>query len=269
MRSKKIAIIIVITGLLITPRARPARAADTVETWAVGATDLDFYTGYDGLGKRRLDRLIFGTIMLGYGLVERLSAYVGQNLQGNDYFAEGTGTTTLGIYGTPVDTKHFDLDLFLGFSLGGKGYREPGLTPMVELNFDLDPNRLSWGMYLRSGFRIHGRNRSLDQDNPDYETLHQLEVTVGTYYTIARRHQLLVEHDFVWRTKAAPGARTLEIGGLAFGYNATLSERFELITQVTVDLPQPGERPSVNFMTGFIVTLPSVTKAPPAPSPSR
>lgn len=259
MTNRPLAISLLVITTFSIGHVRLAQAADTIETWDVGATDLDFYTGYNGLGGARTAHGIYGDLMLGYGLVERFSAYIGQSLKGNGYFTAGEANTYLGIYGTPVDTRHFDLDLFLGFSLGGPQYREVGLTPMMELNFDLDPNRQSWGAYVRTAFRLHGQTLG-DEENPSFEILHELTTVVGTYYTIKRKHQLLLELDFTWRTKAADGARKLEIGGVALGYNVTLSERIELISQVSLDVPQSGERFNVGLMLGFIVTLPSAKK---------
>jgi hypothetical protein len=241
----------------------PARAADTVETWDVGATDVEFYSGMNGVGLKRAQGSLFGDLMLGYGLVERLSAYVGQRLTGNKFFTGGTGTTYLGLFGTAVDTRHFDLDLFLGFDLGGPGYRELGVTPMVELNFDVDPNRHSWGAYVRVGLRLHGQNATGDDVHPRWETYTTLCAVLGTYYNIARRHQLLLEGDVAWRPLRAPGERELELGGIALGYNVILNDRIELINQVYIDIPHPGspgEKLSVGFMAGFIVTLPSLKK---------
>jgi hypothetical protein len=256
----KTAATLLCTLALIVTHVCPARAADTIETWGVGATDVDFYSGLDGVGLGRADGSIFGDIMLGYGLVEGLSAYVGQKVTGNTFFTGGQGATYLGLFGTPVDTQHFDLDLFLGFDLGGVGYSEFGVTPMVELNFDLDPNRLSWGAYVRAGFRLHGHNLSEDEENPKWETHTTLATVIGTYYTIARNHQLLLEFDFAWKRLRAQEEREIEIGGLALGYNVTLSDRIELINQVHLNIPQPGEIVSVGFMMGLIFTLPSVVR---------
>ncbi len=238
----------------------PARAADTIETWGVGATDVDFYSGLDGVGLSRAEGSIFGDIMLGYGLVDGLSAYVGQKITGNTFFTGGSGATYLGLFGTPVDTNHFDLDLFLGFDLGGVGYDEFGVTPMVELNFDLDPNRLSWGAYVRAGFRLHGHNLSEDEQTPQWETHTTLATVLGTYYTIARSHQILLEFDFAWKRLRGADERELEIGGVALGYNVTLSDRIELIHQVYLDIPQSGETFNAGFMMGLIFTLPSVKR---------
>ena len=51
-------------------------AADTVETWDAGATDVDFYLGFDGLDPKRGGHAVYGDIMPGYGIVEHFSVYL-------------------------------------------------------------------------------------------------------------------------------------------------------------------------------------------------
>ena len=257
-------------GLLCT-LAMPssARAADTLEPFGIGATDVDFYVGYEGVGQRNLsDQGLFGELMLGYGLLERLSAFVGTNLQGAATFTDGSANLYLGIYGTPLDTKHVDLDLILTVGGGGAGFREFSLLPGFELNFNLDPDMKSWGMYLKGGVLLQGTAEEdpVAADAPcrfSYELLGVL----GMYYTIAKKHQLLLEADLTFRPEPCDDARRVELGGVALGYNVTLSDRIELINQVFLDIPQPGERFAAGFMFGFIVTLPSVKMTPPAVAP--
>ena len=60
-RARAITATVIITVFLGT--TNPAHAADTVETWGVGATDVDFYAGYGGLGLRqRTERSVFGDL---------------------------------------------------------------------------------------------------------------------------------------------------------------------------------------------------------------
>ncbi len=47
------------------------------------------------------------------------------------------------------------------------------------------------------------------------------------------------------------------MGGLALGYNVTLSESIELINQLYLDIPQRDDPVAVGLMIGFIATLPS------------
>jgi hypothetical protein len=129
---------ILLIGASIFPLPDDGKAADTVETWDMGATDVDFYTGFDGIGERSTNRTVYSDIMLGYGIIDRLSAYVGTTLQGNEFFGDSQARIYLGVFGTSVDTDHFNLDLFLDISAGGPALSEFRVAPAVELNYDLD-----------------------------------------------------------------------------------------------------------------------------------
>ena len=228
------------------------RAADTVEPWDVGATDVDFYTGFDGIGLTRTDQTIYGNIMLGYGLIDHFSAYACVNLQGDGQLANGEAGLNLGIYGTPIDTAHFDLDFFLDFGGSGPGLSNFTITPSLEMNFDYAPDLQKWGIYLRAGLPVYAITSK--------KTVHtRLDVTttLGTYWTIAPNHQVLLEFDTTFHPQAS--GQKAEIGGLALGYNVCLTKNcgIEMINQVYFDIPQAGEQFSTGIMTGMIVTLPS------------
>lgn len=244
-----------LTALCFGLAAARAHAADTTETWDAGATDIDFYLGLDGVGRAQYEKTAFGELMLGYGIVERFSAFLGAALESNEVFADGAGAFFLGIFGTPLDTDHVDLDLFFRVGAGGPGFSEIEVTPALELNVDAHPERRSWGLYLRAGVPLFGR------DTGDTRMHHELglrcEATVGAYYTLAGRHQLLLEHDVVWHPRPSAEDRPFEVGGLALGYNVTLSRAIELINQIYFDLPQAGEPAAFGVMSGFIATLPA------------
>jgi hypothetical protein len=234
----------------------PARAADTVETWDVGATDVDFYLGFDGIGPDEDARSMYGDIMLGYGLVHGLSAYIGATLSANDHFADGNADVYLGVFGTPVETDHFDLDLFLDVGAGGDGFDDFAVTPSTEINFDLDPDLGSWGLYLRMGVPVYGEP---DEDDPgEHVRAFDVELNPGTYFTLGRGHQLLLEYDMSFHPRHE--AHTTHVGGVALGYNVVLAEPIELINQIYVDIPQGDETAAVGLFTGIIVTMPSARR---------
>ncbi|MCP4676246.1 MAG: hypothetical protein GY854_12200 [Deltaproteobacteria bacterium] len=235
-----------------------SEAADTVETWDKGATDLDFYLGFDGIGLDKYEKSIYGDIMLGYGLIDRFSAYLGTTLQANEYFSDGSGNVYLGVFGTPVETDHFDLDLFLDISLGGPDFNEFQVAPSIELNLDLDPEMRTFGFYIRAGSPIYGHDLTTEEepDIPRYETTLHIETTIGAYYTIVERHQIFGEYDMGFHPNPIEEEHTVDVGGVALGYNVTLSDAIELINQVYLDIPQDGEDISFGVMAGFIVTMP-------------
>lgn len=253
---------VALLGLLgLVVQATSARAADTIETWDEGATDVELYLGYEGLGLRQPSaRAALGELVAGYGLMERFSAFLGATLQGNGVLAEGQGSFRFGLFGTPVDTRHVDLDLIFSVETGGPGISSLALTPGFELNFDLHPDMRSWGLYVRGGARLFG----VATGEPDpsggaapSDFRYALLLTLGTYVRIARRHQILLESGISFRPEPCEGERRVEVGGLALGYNVTLHERVELINQVFVDIAQPGEKAAVGLMSGLIVSLPS------------
>lgn len=237
----------------ITAGAGRARAADTVETWEPGATDIDFYLGLDQL--RGTDRTMFADLMLGFGVLSRFSVYLGTTLEGDTGMTQGSADLHMGVFGTPIDTDHLDLDLFLGVS----GWRELELAPGMELNFDRDPAMRTWGVYLRAQLPVHGRSGAASPAVPGMErrpTVH-IASTLGVYRTVATGHQLLLEYGMDFHPDPVAGQRRIEVGGIALGYNVVLHDRLELITQLYVDLPQANDSVDYGFTAGFIATLPS------------
>ena len=236
----------------------PAWAADTVEAWAVGATDVDYYVGADRLRRSRAERTVYTDIMLGYGLVEGLSAYLGICMEGNGYLTTGAPALYTGLFGTIVETDHVDFDLFLDVSAGGPGLSELVLTPAFELNVDMDPDMLSWGAYLRFGLPLIGQSTPVTGDPGalTHDTLVHVEPVLGAYWSPRAGHQLLVEVDGLMHATPSRGERPLDLGGVALGYNVALGDAIELITQVQVDIPLGDELFDFGGMIGIIATLP-------------
>lgn len=242
---------------LMAAAPRISRAVDTVETWDVGATDVDFYTAYDGLGLNRDQRTLASEITLGYGLIERLSAYLGAALNTDEAFTTGTGEVFLGLFGTPIDSEHIDLDFFLDFRLGGEGFSEFQIAPAVELNFDLAPDLQLWGMFINMSVPIYSQSFTNAENEEVEQTATHVETIIGTYITIARRHQLLLDFQMALRPMAPNGEQQVEIGSLGIGYNVFVCDSIELISEVRLDIPQDDEELSVGFILGLIATVPS------------
>ena len=242
--------------------AHAAKAADTCETFDLGATDFEFYLGYDGIALEKYEGVVSGEVVLGYGFMDGFSGYLAAAGAANEYFTKGSSGLAFGIFGTVVDTDHFDLDLFLH---GGFAADEFGLTPALELNFDLEPDLALWGMYLRVEQALAGRDESteddpatadVDESSARYVFASSTGLTVGSYYTVAENHQLLLEYDMSFAHNPTAGEDTMEIGGVALGYNVMLTDSIEMINQVTFDIPRSGEDFAVGVSTGIIVTMP-------------
>ena len=246
----------VLAGLLV---AGPALAADTVETFDVGATDLEFYVGLDGVGPKQQDRTLSTEFVVGFGIVDGLSLYTTGALEANHRFVDGSAGLGVGLFGTPLDTDHFDIDLVLDVSAGGDHFTELAVAPMAEFNLDLDPEMGSWGLYVRAGAEIAGQ--PTEQGDEAAGPAVAVLLNPGTYLTIAGRHQVLLEYDMAIAPRTADQEAGVDVGGLALGYNVTLADPFELVTQVAVDIPQEGEQAEVGFAVGFVATLPSPAQA--------
>ncbi|MBT3220613.1 MAG: hypothetical protein HN348_16125, partial [Proteobacteria bacterium] len=216
----------------------PAYGADTIEVFDLGLTDIETYGGFAGIGLDGADRELFGEFALGFGIAAPVSGYLGATLSGSPRFTKAAPGLYMGLFGTPVDTRHFDFDLVLDFS-GDASLAELALTPGIELNFDAAPDRMSWGFYFRANL-------------PIWRTV-GFEIIPGAYVTIAEGHQILLEYDMY--LEGDDGLVT-DIGGLALGYNVWVSEVVELISEVYVDVPMEDELVGVGVMVGFVASLP-------------
>jgi len=236
-----------------------ALAVDTTETWDAGAFDVDFYVGLDSVGRARDEHILSSDLMIGYGLIERFSAYVGTALAIEDRFSSGGGELSLGLFGTPLDTDHVDLDLFLDVTGGGQALSQILVTPALELNVDLLPELRQWGVYLQIGVAIARTVESNEASGASPRTEATVETVIGTYVTIAERHQLLVDFEAGFRTSTASGEPVVEVGSIGVGYNVVVHEAIELVTEVRFDVPQrrEGDTFAVGFMAGAIATLPT------------
>ncbi len=274
MKNCNLSNLLSLTAALALFWAAPVRAADTTEPFDIGASDVDLYMGYDGVGLGRDERAINGEIMLGYGVIENLSAFLGTALSGDESLASQSASLYFGVFSTLFESDHVDLDL--SANVAGQSGDASGLsvTPSLELNIDQDPELNRWGLYLRAGLPVFGREDEAppeaeptgNTEPADSEVVIQIECTAGAYYTVAEGNQLLLEYDMGFLPDTADGERSVDVGSLAFGHNLAVSEALELINQLAVDIPQPGETASIGFMTGFIATVPAAASPVAAPA---
>jgi hypothetical protein len=247
--------------------AAPARAADTTEPFDIGASDGELYLGYDGVGLGGDERTVNGEILLGYGVSDRFSAFVGTALNGSETLVSESTTFYFGVFGTLLDSEHLDLDLTADVASDNSEDSRLSVTPALELNFDRDPELNKWGVYLRAGLPFYGRAEEAvpEAELTDVvepagdEVAVRIESTAGIYYTPFADNQLLLEYDMGFLPQPADDERGVEVGALALGYNVAVSDALELINQISVDIPQRGEISSVAFMTGFIATVPGAS----------
>ncbi len=223
----------------------PAMAADTLETWGKGDADVEYYVeGGAGGG----DGHVASSLVLGYGLEERFSAYLALTMEGDGHLGEGAGDLAMGIFGTPLDTDHLDLDLLLDTHLSGPGFTEFSLCPGVELNLDAKPELEAWGVYLRMGHVFKG----VAAQEGATETEYHAEAVAGYYWTLGQGRQVLVEAGVELQEDFGGVSQ----GAIAIGYNHVLSPELELITEVHVDLEPEGSLGGHGVMLGVVGTLP-------------
>ncbi len=242
------------TLLAVMSGAVATQAADTVETWDVGATDVDFYMGMENLGLSREEGGVFGDIMLGFGIVERFSVYIGTTLQADRTLGQSDHQHYLGLFGTPIESDHVDFDLFLDFTGSGSDLT---ITPSFELNLDRDPDMSSYGFYLRSGvvFNHIAPDTEAAESKPEIGTT--IEFTPGLYWSLTDHSQLLLEYSTGYLPSPAADEDNWEVGHMHIGYNHLLTDTIELITEANWALEKTdGITPWGGFV-GIIVTHPS------------
>lgn len=252
---------------------RQVQAADTLEVFDTGATDIEFYTGTEGEVDANYPGTVYGNFMLGYGLLPVVSAYLNVVLSGEDHLSSSTTAFCVGLFGTPLNTDHADLDLILDFGADSVGESGLRATPGVEINVDLVPDLELAGIYLRFGERIGGVVEDPDEtaqpsgDVPtgtvassevrDTDCKFESELVLGVYLTLGERHQLLLEFDTFFAHTGDREEDDPHVGGIALGYNVLVVDTLELITQVYFDVPQEGESFGLGVMLGLISTLPN------------
>ncbi len=245
-----ISILIAMGGALTT------QAADTVETWDVGATNVDVYMGSENLGHTRQEGVIFGDILLGYGLAERFSAYIGTTLQADRTLGQSDHQHYLGLFGTPLDSDHVDLDLFLDFTGSNSGLT---ITPVFELNLDRDPDMSSYGIYLRTGMVFSHIPVDPEVADSADEVGTVVELNPGVYWSLAPGSQVFLEYNTGYLPSPAADQDNWTVGHMHLGFNQLLTESIELITEANWTLEKTNEKTAWGGFVGIIVGLPSAT----------
>jgi hypothetical protein len=224
----------VVLAIVCSGFSLAARALDTVETFDPGSVDVEMFAGFHGIsGAGRHSEGLNFDLALGYGFIDRFSGYAAAQIGSNAGFTKALGGAGFGIFGTPVDTDHFDMDLMLEFGFGDFGV---ALTPAVEFNFDLKPDLKLWGMYFRVEEVLTGDIEAASPGLAPYTVL-----TAGTYWTITPRHKLLAEYDMTVANNPAVGERALDVGSVALGYNLMIRDNLAFVSAVHCDIPQAGE----------------------------
>jgi hypothetical protein len=235
-----------LTGLSL---ASTAQAVDTLETFDLGASDAELYTGYEGLGLDAEQSTVFSDLLLGYGITRGFSAYFGATLSASGTLAGSSTEAHVGAFGTPIDSAHIDFDLGVDFTREAEALV---VTPQFELNLDLEPELSLAGLYARGELAYFGR-RAID-DTPEIAVA--ATSTLGAYLTVGELHQLLLQAAVTWQPDPLPDERRWNLGAVAFGYNMQICDAVELIHEISADFPQGGESWAYAAALGFLATLP-------------
>jgi len=180
--------------------------------------------------------------------------------EANDKLANGENSFSFGLFSSLYDSDHFDFDIF------GSVSDSLELTPGVELNFDIRPDLIFAGFYLRTEHAMTGvEDKSAEvttdgvgTESATYKIDHSTQFTFGGYYTINEKVQLLTEFDLALNYDAPDEKEKTELGSLAFGLNYAILDSIELISQINYDIPQNEEDGSFAVNIGFVATMPSI-----------
>jgi hypothetical protein len=267
--------IIVLSLCMMTVLSSKGWSADTTEQFDKGLSDAEMHTSYWGIGNAESERGVGAEFVLGAGVTDWLSVNLATCAQANDSFAEGTGSTSFGIFTTPVDTEHFDLDYAFGVSLCNLASGKPGpadhmagefsLEFYIELNLDSSDDMDGYGFYLGITEVRTGIDESeIDMNGEEIRKFIDAsftELVGGVYITVAEGQQLFLAYDWFYNHGDVDYDHATGIGGVALGYNFCITDNVEIISEIYYDLPQDDdEDPGTAITIGFISTLPPVGK---------
>ena len=200
--------------------------ADTTETFELGFSDFEYYTGVSNL--KSDDKVYSHEITIGAGITNKLSSTFSIGVEKDGEVI--ANSYSFGLFSTIFDSKYFDFDLYTNID------NSYSFTLGTELNFDIKDNLALAGIYLRSEL-IYLNEIS------DYT------IVIGSYYTL-KELQFLLEFDMT-----IPENEDFNIAALVFGINYGIVNNIELITDFSLDIPQNDEEINYSFSIGFISTI--------------
>lgn len=233
-------------------------AADTLETWDKGASDLDFAVGAIGLGHANpADRAYWTDITLGYGIAPGFSAYLGSHLHGDGGLRNASHTPYLGLFGSPIDTDHFDFDLIADFGFNAQGAQTLCINPGFEINLDLQPELALAGLFLTGSLALGPRDPDLRPQDLTAGLLDNLSLSLGAYWSLSPSQQILLQADMVQSLCPRALDQGVLLDAVALGYNVVLFENFEAITEFSVSPTVTHGLPQLALLLGFTAGLPN------------
>lgn len=230
-------------------------AADTTEVWAAGELEFDLVLSHQGAGRAADQRSLSNTLLVGYGVTDRISLFGGMVLEADEAFAEGEIWPYLGVMAAALDSDHLDLDLILET---GASTLRPGdleLWPGLELNLDLAPDQARLGLYTLIGLPLGWAGLGSSTRVGSAPEL-RLDLTVGAYLTVAPGHQLFLASGSLVLLRGQDAPAGLEETTAVVGYNVQLSAWLEWVNQVGVQVDHAsGWRPGLVVESGVLMVI--------------
>ena len=233
-----------------------AFAGDTYETIDKDTIEILPSFTLDGLGDGNPS--VYTSLGVVYGVFDGLNIGATIGFGSDEGMAGGSADLGINILWTPLDTDHFDLDVMADFEFNtADGYT---ITPGIELNYDLNPDLSLWGLYLRFGLPIHGEftpgHIVEDEDNVQATSDLDISLTLGTYFTIADIHQILLEGGFEVNNLAQKlGDTGISSPFVSVGYNVYITDTFEFTTELAFNIPYGEDDFSATFTVGGIFDI--------------
>jgi len=237
-----------------------AHAADTTEVLKPEEFYFQFGIGFYGIGFENKDfpRLWTASAVVAYGLDKKISGYISLGGQSNEVFSKGVGSLGFGLFATPLQTKHFAIDALLYAGIGRNSISPMVttaaqnltsdfiLSPGVEINFNFDEDMNSIGFYIILAEEFRGFEISNADGSKSDVFAPTTRAIIAFYWTVvAKKHELHIQYDMSFRHYNH--ARKVDVGGIALGYNAKINKNIEIISQIYIDIPQPGEHLAVGL----------------------
>ena len=233
-----------------------AFAGDTYETIDKDTIEILPSFTLDSLGDGNPS--VYTSLGFVYGVFDGLNIGATIGYGSDEGMAGGSADLGINILWTPLDTDHFDLDVMADFEFNtADGYT---ITPGIELNYDLKPDLSLWGLYLRFGLPIHGEyvaGHTAEGEETNVATSDLgISLTLGTYFTIADIHQILLEGGLSIDNLANNlGDRGISSPFVSVGYNVYITDTFEFTTELAFNIPYGEDDFSATFTVGGIFDI--------------
>lgn len=212
-----------------------AHALDTTEPFDVGFTDNEAYVTLGALGSGG-ELSIESEYLIGIGITDRLSSSLAVGTATNHYLASSEWVVGAGLFLNLIESNLFKLDIAAGLSTTG----DFAIGSEVNLDFE----RFGVQLTVEEGFA----NAATSPTEVDLTT----GIAPLVYGSLSGSAQVLAAVDFA----IAHSGDGLDIGSAALGYNQVISDTIELITELSLDIPQDSESVTGAVSIGFVATIP-------------